>query len=62
MFTSNWHWIEICENVVSRERSFNMTRGGGDKDIEGGSKNLYTSKPTGDNDETMILYQWNELQ
>ena len=28
-----------------RESSFNMTRG--DEDIEGGSENLYTSKPTG---------------
>ena len=45
--------VEVTVNV--RESSFTMTRGGGDEDIEGGSKkirgggsgNLFTSKPTG---------------
>ena len=32
---------------TARESSFNMTRGGGDEDIEGASENLFTSKPTG---------------
>ena len=47
--------------LILRESSFNMTRGEGDEDIEGGlrkfldtqkggSENLYTSKPTGRED------------
>ena len=37
---------DVPASIALRESSFCMTRGG-DEDIEGGSENLYTSKPTG---------------